>query len=181
MSVSFRPVDPERDTALLHAWVTHPRSAFWQMGGATAEEVRTAYAGIDASPHHHAWLGSLAGESVVLAETYDPARSTEAGLIGVPELAEGDVGIHVLVAPPTGPPVPGLTRRLFAAVMRLCLTDLRATRVVVEPDERNAAIARLNAEAGFVVARRLALPGKTAALSFCTPAAFAASPIGALA
>ncbi|GAB3251627.1 GNAT family N-acetyltransferase [Alteromonas gracilis] len=180
MSVSFRPVEPDRDAAMLHAWVTHPRSAFWQMSDATPEDVRTAYAGIDASAHHRAWIGSLGGEPLVLAETYDPARSTDGGLVGVPELAEGDLGMHVLVAPPTGPPVAGLTRRLFAAVMRLCLTDLSAARVVVEPDERNAAIARLNAEAGFVVARRLELPGKTAALSFCTPAAFAASPIGAL-
>lgn len=180
MTVTFRRVDPDRDVDLLHAWVTHPRSRFWQMGGAAPEEVRSAYAAIDASPHHDAWIGSLDDEPIVLAETYDPARSQEAGLVGVPDLAEGDLGMHVLVAPPSGEPVPGLTRRLFAAVMRLCLHDLGAARVVVEPDERNEAISRLNAEAGFVVARRLALPDKTAALSFCTPADFAASPIGAI-
>jgi hypothetical protein len=50
--------------------------------------------------------------------------------------------------------------------------------VVVEPDARNDKIAVLNAAVGFVVARTVELPDKTAALSFCTREGFAASALG---
>ena len=51
-------------------------------------------------------------------------------------------------------------------------------RVVVEPDVRNDRIAALNAAAGFVVARTVDLPDKTAALGFCSREAFTASALG---
>ena len=59
--------------------------------------------------------------------------------------------MHVLVAPP--PDAPGRTgspRAVMRAVMEFVFADPRARRVVVEPDERNEAIARKNAEVGFV-------------------------------
>lgn len=171
------PLDPAT-LRLLHAWVTHPRSAFWQMQGATYDDVAVEYVGIAASPTHDAWLGRVDGEPTFLAETYDPAADPH--LRDLPELEPGDLGMHVLVAPPTGPPRPGLTRAVLAAVMAHCLADPAVRRVVVEPDVRNTAIAALNAEAGFVVARHVALPGKTAALSFCTREAHAASHLSRL-
>ena len=61
------------------------------------------------------------------------------------------------------------------AVMRFCFADPAVRRVVVEPDARNAAIAALNAAAGFVVLRQVELPTKTAALSVATRASFAHS------
>jgi RimJ/RimL family protein N-acetyltransferase len=157
--VTLEPVDVERDAGLLHRWVTHPRSVFWQMTDASVADVA---------------LGRVDGAPAFLAETYDPARSELVGLTGLPELREGDLGMHVLVAP-TDRPVPGFTRRVLGAVMDHCFADPAVARVVVEPDVRNARIARLNAEAGFTVARVVALPGKDAALSFCTRAAFARS------
>ena len=60
-------------------------------------------------------------------------------------------------------------------VMQECFADPSVARVVVEPDARNDKIAALNAAVGFVVARAVELPDKTAALSFCTRADFAAS------
>lgn len=176
----LRPVDPAADAELLHGWVSHPRSAYWQMSGLSVAEVREAYDEIDRHPHHAAWVGELEDGPMMLGETYDPRRSELGGLTHLDDLADGDVGMHVLVAPPAGPPVHGLTRRAFATMMRHCLETLGAARVVVEPDVRNAAIARLNADAGFTVDREVDLADKRAALSFCTPAAFAASPIGDL-
>ena len=38
--VDARPVEPARDLALLHRWVTHPRSRFWGMQGWSTEQVR---------------------------------------------------------------------------------------------------------------------------------------------
>ena len=172
--LTIEPLDVEAHAALLHEWVTHPRSVYWGMLGATVAEVALEYSRIAAEPRHHARLGRADGVPQFLVETYDPQHSE---LRGLPDLAEGDLGMHVLVAPPDKPR-PGFTREVFRAVMRLCFQDESVRRVVVEPDVRNERIARLNADAGFVVARRIALPTKTAALSFCTREAFAASPLG---
>ncbi|MEI5675896.1 MULTISPECIES: GNAT family N-acetyltransferase [unclassified Nocardioides] len=165
---TLEPLDLDRDLALLHAWVTHPRSVYWEMQGASREDVATEYARVVADPHHHAWLGRVDGEPAFLAETYDPAHSPLAEL---PEVRPGDLGMHVLVAP-SDTPVAGFTRLVFRAVLDHCFADPAVRRVVVEPDVRNAKIAALNAAFGFVVARAVELPSKTAALSFCTRAAY---------
>lgn len=167
-------IDDPAVAATLHRWVTHPRSRFWMMQDASVADVVAAYAAIADHPHHDAWWGRVDGEPTFLAETYDPARVVEVGLTRLPELAPGDLGMHVLVAPPTGEPVPGLTRVVFAAVLAHCFADPGVRRVVVEPDARNAAIRRLNAEAGFEVVGVVDLPGKRAALSFCTREAWEA-------
>ena len=171
MRLTLEPLDPSRDLALLHAWVTHPRSVFWGMQGATAEEVHAEYARIGEDPHHDALLGRADGVPAFLAELYDPAHSPLAGL---PELRPGDVGLHVLVAP-TDRPVHGFTTAVMRRVLDECFAGPSVRRVVVEPDVRNERIARLNAAAGFEVAREVALPDKAAALSFCTREAYAAA------
>ncbi|TFV48191.1 GNAT family N-acetyltransferase [Blastococcus sp. TF02A-35] len=175
--LTLEPLDVGRDLDLLHAWVTHPRSAYWLMQGASPAGVRDAYAAIDADPHHDAWLGRVDGVPTFLAETYDP-RHRE--LAGVWEAAPGDVGMHLLVAPPAegAAPVAGLTSAVMAAVVRFCLDRPGARRVVVEPDARNDAIRAKNRAAGFVEHGPLDLGHKTAVLSTCTPEAFAASELG---
>ena len=170
-AITMEPVDLDRDLDLLHSWVTHPRSAFWMMQGASRDDVRAELAGIAADPHHDAWLGRVDGRPAFLAETYDPAHSPLAGL---PELAPGDLGMHVLVAPPAGRPVPGFTTEVFTAVMEHCFADPAVRRVVVEPDAANAPIRAKNLAAGFVELREVALEEKTAMLSVCTRAAFEA-------
>lgn len=169
--VTLEPVDVDRDAATLHAWVTHPRSVYWGMQTASLDEVREAYAVIDADPHHDAWLGRVDGEPAFLAETYDPARSE---LAVAYDVRDGDIGMHVLVAP-TERPRHGFTSAVFRAVMELCLDDPRHRRVVVEPDVRNVRIAALNAAAGFRVEREVELADKTAALSTCTREQFTQS------
>ncbi|MDN4160561.1 GNAT family N-acetyltransferase [Nocardioides abyssi] len=146
---TLEPLDLDRDLALLHAWVTHPRSAFWLMQGASVADVREEYAAVAADPHHQAWLGRVDGEPAFLAETYDPALSTHSPLRDLSDLRPGDLGMHVLVAPPTGDPVPGFTRRVFGAVLDHCFADPDVRRVVVEPDARNAAIRAMNTAFGF--------------------------------
>ena len=174
MSVTFEPVVPERHAPLLHTWVTHPRSVYWEMPDAGVEDVLQEYSSIRDRPQHDAWLGRVDGEPAFLAETYDPAGSSLAGL---PELRDGDLGMHVLVAPPAQPeqPVPGFTRLVFRAVLEHCFTDPAVRRVVVDPDVRNNKILALNALGGFVVSRTVTLPSKDAALSFCTREDFARS------
>ncbi|QSR24356.1 siderophore synthetase [Nocardioides aromaticivorans] len=163
--ITIEPLDLSRDVELLHAWVTHPRSAFWMMQDASLDDVRTEYAAIAADPHHDAFLGRIGGRPAFLVETYDPAHAT--GMGDLPELRPGDLGMHVLVAPPEGAPVPGLTTAVFDAVMAFCFADPAVERVVVEPDVRNHAIRAKNLAAGFTELREIPLPGKTAMLSVC--------------
>ncbi|MBM7517276.1 GNAT family N-acetyltransferase [Nocardioides nitrophenolicus] len=172
--ITLEPLDVARDLDLLHAWVTHPRSVYWMMQGASRDDVCAEYAAIVADPHHHAWLGRVDGRPAFLAETYDPAHSPLAGL---PELADGDLGMHLLVAPPTGEPEPGFTSRVFAAVLAHCFADPAVRRVVVEPDVRNDAIRAKNVAAGFVELREIPLGGKTAMLSTCTRESWRAAAI----
>ena len=168
MRLTVEPLDLTRDLTLLHAWVTHPRSEFWGMQGATPEQVHTEYARIADDPHHEALLGRADGTPTFLMERYDPAHGP---LADVDDLLPGDVGMHILVAP-TDSPVHGFTLAVMRRVMTECFADPDARRVVVEPDVRNARIAALNAAVGFEAARTIELPDKRAALSLCTRQAF---------
>jgi RimJ/RimL family protein N-acetyltransferase len=161
---TLRPVDPDQDAALLHAWVTHPRSVFWQMGQADEQEVVRAYREIDGAPGHDAYLGLHDGTPAFLVERYDPEGDPVGQVYAV---RPGDLGMHVLVAP-TDQPVHGFTRAVFATVMAWLFDDPAVRRVVVEPDARNTAVHELNAWAGFVDHETVRLPGKDALLSFCT-------------
>lgn len=163
--ITIEPLDLSRDLELLHAWVTHPRSTFWMMQDASVADVQAAYDAIATDPHHDAFLGRVGGRPAFLVETYDPAHA--AGMGDLPELRPGDLGMHVLVAPPEGAPVPGLTTAVFDAVMAFCFASPGVERVVVEPDVRNDAIRAKNLAAGFTELREIPLPGKTAMLSVC--------------
>jgi siderophore synthetase component len=164
MRLTIEPLDLDRDLAHLHAWVTHPRSVYWQMQAASVDDVASEYRLVVENPHHDAWLGRADGVPAFLVETYDPARGELAGL---PELRPGDLGMHVLVAP-TDEPVHGFTRAVFGAVLEHCFADPGVLRVVVEPDVRNDRIRTLNTAFGFREARTITLPTKEAALSFLT-------------
>jgi len=177
MRLTIEPLELPRDLATLHAWVTHPRSVFWGMQGASVDEVHTEYARIADDPHHEALLGRADGSPVFLMERYDPLHSPLADL---PELLPGDVGMHLLVAP-TDTPVPGFTAAVMRRVIVECFADPAVARVVVEPDIRNDRIAALNEAVGFRVVRPVGLPDKTAAFSVCTRTDFECSELGGVA
>jgi siderophore synthetase component len=184
--VTIEPIDPDRDAELVQGWLAHPAASYWQMAELRVDEVREYLAGVQAGPHEAAWLGRLDGEPVFMTETYDPAHVL---LADVHDALPGDLGMHLLVAPPVNPRH-GMTDAVMTAVMRFCLTDASpdghggqgATRVVVEPDVGNRKIADKNAAAGFRVLRELDLGrgahAKRAALSVATRADFAASALG---
>ncbi|GAA3665161.1 GNAT family N-acetyltransferase [Microbacterium marinilacus] len=181
-AIAIARVDPDRDAALVHAWLTHPRARFWEMTGIDADEARAYLTRVTDDPHQDAWLGRVDGKPLFYVETYDPARVLPADVLTP---AAGDVGMHLLVAPPDGAARRGLTSEIMAAVMRHCLDPLGglgADRVVVEPDVRNAAILSKNAAAGFRVVNEadVVIDGiaKRAAVSVCTRQDFAASPLG---
>lgn len=161
---ALRPVDPAADAALLHRWVTHPKSAFYLLQDATQADVEREFTGIAAAEHHDAFLGLHEGEPRFLMERYDPAHVELKGLY---EARPGDVGMHFLCAP-ADRPVHGFTLAVIDTVMDMLFADPATRRVVVEPDVRNTAVHALNEAVGFRVERTLAKPEKDAYLSVCT-------------
>jgi RimJ/RimL family protein N-acetyltransferase len=182
LDVEIVATDAARDAARVHDWLRHPRSAFWGMGHLDLAAVRDYLENVTADLHQDSWIGLVAGRPMFLAETYDPARVL---LTGVFDAEPGDLGMHILIAPPDAEPLHGLTDAAFASVMRWCFSTLGAQRVVVEPDVRNDRIALKNARAGFRVLREVDIAQgdivKRAALSVCTRDDFAASELGGLA
>ena len=178
LAVALVPADAQRDAALLQHWLADPHAAFWSMADLDEEAVAAYLGGIAAHPAQSGWLGLVNGIPAFYAETYDPARVL---LNGVHQALPGDLGMHVLISPPGGEPRHGFTDAVFAGVMTWCFDELGAQRVVVEPDVRNDAIRRKNVRAGFSELHEVAVDDgghtKTAMLSVCTRAAFAASDI----
>jgi hypothetical protein len=169
MSFTFRCFHPEADAQLLHSWVTGPYAAFWGMQSATVEDVVEEYSRIQSSGHHHALLGLDGGVPAFLMEEYLPSLSPLAAVYAV---QPGDIGMHLLVAPPAGPPRTGYTAAAMETVLDRLFAKDRVERVVVEPDARNHKIHVLNARLGFQPAGEVTLPDKQALLSFCTREAF---------
>lgn len=174
--ISIVGVDPRRDAPTLQRWLRDPHAAFWGMGDLDADAVCEYLAGIVTDPHQDAWIGVVDGAATFFAETYDPAHVL---LRGIHDPLPGDLGMHVLIAPPDDHPRHGLTDAVFAAVLRWCFDRLGARRVVVEPDAGNDRIRRKNLRAGFTELRYVTVDDgahvKTAVLSTCTRAGFAAS------
>ncbi|MBH5335252.1 acetyltransferase [Streptomyces pactum] len=168
---AVRGLDPDADAALLHGWVTHPKSAFWMMQDADVAEVAREYRRITEHPHHEAFIGLHRGSPAFLVERYDPSQVE---LVGLYDPLPGDVGMHFLCAP-TDTPLHGFTRAVITTVMEFLFTDPRVRRVVVEPDVRNTAVHALNAAVGFEVVGPVRKPEKEALLSTCTREQFQAT------
>ncbi len=168
--VVLRPVEPTRDAAVIHAWVSEPRARFWGMTGWTREQVCEVYEYLDASPTHHAWLLELDGTSMGIFQSYEP----HADPVGATYRVEpGDLGVHVLLAPvrTRRPGLTGALGRLIIAQLARCGTR----RIVAEPDVSNdRAVARLIAT-GFELGPTIRLPGKTGQLAFLRVDGFAES------
>lgn len=167
MRFTFRCIDPELDAPLLHSWVTLPYASFWGMLSASVTDVADEYGKIQASGHHHALLGLDGGVPAFLMEEYLPASSPLADAYPV---LPGDIGMHLLVAPPSDTPEPGFTTAVMDAVLARLFAKPEVDRVVVEPDARNTKIHALNERLGFQPAGVVALPDKDALLSFCSRA-----------
>ena len=165
---ALRPVQPQADAALLHTWLTHPKSAVWLMQDAALSDVVEEFTHIDGSEHQDAFLGLHRGEPSFLTERYDPARVE---LTGLYPHRPGDVGMHFLCAP-TDAPLHGFTLAVITTVMELLFRDPATHRVVVEPDVRNTAVHALTRAVGFEEIEEIAKPEKQALLSICTRARF---------
>ncbi len=166
MTFRLRPVDPVADLDVIHGWVSQPRAAFWGMTDHTRDEVGEVYAYLAGLATHHAYLVMADEVPVAIFQTYEPAHDAVGETYDV---REGDLGVHLFVAP-TEVPAPGFTGRLIAHLVAVVLADPAVQRIVAEPDVRNAAslsrAERVGLERGDVVE----LPDKTAQLAFISRA-----------
>ena len=164
LQLTMRPLDPASDAGLIHSWVTQERAGFWMMGDHTLEEVREIYQWIDEQDTHAAYVVLLAGEPVALFQTYDP-RAEEIGEHY--DVQEGDVGSHLMMGP-IDTPVPGLTGAVIDHVGSFVFADPQVSRVVGEPDARNAKVQRLVDSRDMERVGEVELEKKPATLVFYT-------------
>jgi RimJ/RimL family protein N-acetyltransferase len=171
---TVRHVDPATDSALIHRWVTHPKSAYWMMQDDSLQDIEEKYAAIAVDEHHDALIGLVDDVPAYLIERYDPRH---VALVGLYPPEPGDVGLHFLVAPTTTP-VHGFTRAAITSAVHTLFADPATRRVVMEPDVRNTAAHEVFAHAGFTIVERIAKPEKDAYLCVCTREEFTRSPGG---
>src|SRR5699024_2716704 len=131
--------------------ISHPRAHYWMMTDLDEAGVRTYLEGIRDSADEDGWVGSVDGTDCFYVETYTPDSLIPQNVLAT---GPGDIGMHLLVAPPAGPAMHGLTDRIMAEVIDFCLRPADqggrgGHRVVVEPDARNDAIIAKNRAAGF--------------------------------
>jgi RimJ/RimL family protein N-acetyltransferase len=155
-AVRLRPLDPERDSAAVHAWVSEERAVFWGMTGLTRTQVAEIYAHMATLDTHHAYLAEKDGSPVALLQTYEPEADRVSECY---DARPGDIGIHVLLAPAgTEGPRPGWTEALLTTFTAYALRTLDRHRIVVDPDVRNEkAIARFRRQ-GFELGPAVVLP-----------------------
>lgn len=162
-TVSFRKLVPDQDAAVVHAWVDDERARFWGMVGHTVEQVREVYAFVDGLATHHAYLAEHEGRPVCLLQTYQPEHDPLADHYGV---LPGDVGIHLLFAPPDREPRQGFGGALLKAVISFVCADPGHLRIVGEPDARNSKAHRLLIRGGFTAGEEITMEHKTARMFF---------------
>ncbi|MDF9716373.1 acetyltransferase [Nocardioides sp. ChNu-153] len=166
--LTLAELDPATEAGIVHAWTREERARFWMMGDKSPDEVRDIYTWIDSQPTHAAYLVRLDGEPTALFQTYDP-RAEEVGELY--DVQPGDVGVHLMTGPLTTPR-PGFTPQVVALVLGACFADPATTRVVAEPDARNAKVqARLDAM-GVARGPEVRLSTKPAVLRFLDRATY---------
>ncbi|MFF7296685.1 GNAT family N-acetyltransferase [Streptomyces sp. NPDC008265] len=154
-TVRFTPVDPAADSAVLHSWVLEERAQFWGMNGISRELLQEIYEDVDRRDTHHAFMVRLDDEPVALFQTYEPEADRVSECY---EVREGDIGVHLMLAPVQGRPRLGFSRTLIGSLLRFTFRDPAVLRAVGEPDARNAKALALSSRLGFVHQGEITLP-----------------------
>ena len=162
--ISFRPMQPKMDAAMLQKWLNHPHAKYWGMLDASQDEITAAYQKLLAIPDYQVYIGAIHNEPTFLMEFYNPKTDAVGAHY---EVQQGDGGMHILVKAPTQP-ISGFTWHIFSNVMEFLFYQKGVQRIVVEPDVANEKIHRLNKRAGFEYSKIIELEQKKAYLAFCT-------------
>lgn len=169
-TISFRPVDLERDLFMLHSWQQEPHVVpFWQLN-ISLDAYRSHLERFLADPHHTLCIGELDGVPVSYFESY----WAESDVIGpYYEVAPNDQGVHLLIGPPSylGR---GFALPLLKVLVRVQFMYPGTKRIVAEPDIRNVKMQYIFGKCGFRFGQEVQLPDKKAALMLCEREAFEA-------
>jgi len=155
-ALAFRALDGEADLELVHGWMQQAHVApWWELAGPLSllREHLAAHAHVDA------WIAGD-GEPFAYVETYRVADDPLAAHV---DAEPGDRGFHLLVGPPERLGL-GLGRLLVREVTARLLAEPGATRVICEPDVRNARMLACCLALGGERLGTLDLPGRRAAL-----------------
>jgi acetyl CoA:N6-hydroxylysine acetyl transferase len=132
--IALRPLDVETDLELVHGWMQQPHVApWWELAG-PVEHVRAYLCGRAALTHVECWIAGEDGRPFGYVETYVVADDPLGACI---DAGPGDRGFHLLVGPPEllGS---GAAQRLAHHLVTFLLGQAGTTRVLCEPDARNA-------------------------------------------
>ncbi|WP_354699360.1 N(6)-hydroxylysine O-acetyltransferase [Paraconexibacter sp. AEG42_29] len=163
--VTLRPLDAVADLTLLHGWMQEPHvSPWWNLAG-PPERTAAYLAGAAALAHQRSWVGAVGDEPFAYVETYTVSDDPLAAHY---DAQPGDRGWHILVGPASQLGT-GAARALARLVVDRLLDEPGATRVLCEPDARNARMLAFCAAVGGERIATLTLPDKTAALIAWTP------------
>lgn len=158
----FRALDLKQDTPTLQSWFNQEYAQFWGMQGLSLAAIENLMA---TTQHKFALIGEWQGKALFMVELYDPAHDEIGHHYPV---AKGDCGMHLIIAPPDGSPISGLSFKVMDAIAQLVLEKLAFNRLVVEPDQLNSKIHRLNSRVGIRYEKAIQLSTKAAYLGFCT-------------
>jgi acetyl CoA:N6-hydroxylysine acetyl transferase len=158
---SLSPVQVPGDTPLVHSWMNDPAVArFWHMAH-PMEDIDRYMREQAASARSTSWIGSLEGFPMSYWELY---RADLDALAHHYPAQLMDVGVHMLIGPPSHRGR-GLGRHLLRAVSdALFAANPETGRVVAEPDTANTSVIRALELSGFQRVADLRLPDKQAAL-----------------
>jgi RimJ/RimL family protein N-acetyltransferase len=158
---SIRPARVAEDLERVWRWMQAPHvAAFWKQDW-PVERWRAELERQAAGDHSLPCMLDFEGTPVAYLEVYRVVRDRLAGYY--PERPH-DLGVHVAIGEP-GHTGRGLGRALLREVAEgLLAADPRCTRVVAEPDARNAPSLRAFTAAGFRPVGSIHLPDKRATL-----------------
>ncbi|WP_255203131.1 GNAT family N-acetyltransferase [Myxococcus sp. AM011] len=158
---SLRPASVTEDLERVTRWMHAPHvAAFWKQAW-PEERWRAELERQLAADHSLPCMLHFEGAPVAYLEVYRVVRDRLAGHYAQ---RPHDLGVHVAIGE-LGSTGRGLGRALLREVATgLLAADPRCTRVVAEPDARNAPSLRAFTAAGFQVIGPITLPDKTATL-----------------
>lgn len=157
----LRRLDLARDLGCVHRWMNDPEVAeYWELAG-PLDEIATYLSVQAASAHSRPYVGYLDGAPMSYWELY---RADQDALARFYPARPHDAGVHLLIGPAEYRGKGLAAGLLRAACDRIYDEDALCTRVVAEPDARNARSVRAFQRAGFTLAQEVVLPGKVAAL-----------------
>ncbi|MDR6965213.1 GNAT family N-acetyltransferase [Shewanella putrefaciens] len=160
----FRALDLTQDIPTLQSWLNQDYAKFWGMQGLSLAAIENL---METTDHKFALIGEWQAKALFMVELYDPVHDEVGQHYRV---APGDCGMHLIIAPPDGNPVSGLSFKVMDAIAKLVLEKLAFTRLVVEPDQLNMKIHHLNSRVGIRYEKAIQLSTKAAFLGFCTAA-----------